>query len=451
MSQPAAQILLIGGDLQWAEKLSSMLAADGSAPVLARDAGEAMQLLQQNPADLVLVDLESPEGPELLRQLKEHPAANLPLLLAFTTGEDTAAKLCAFELGALDCMNKQTESGVLRARLQAVLEMRRRQDELVRHNMELIEACRVAESGVRAKSDFLAAMSHEIRTPMNGVIAMVSLLMETPLTPDQRGYLETIQTSGESLVAIINDILDFSKIEAGKMELDARSFDLRAHIEETLDLLSTKAGDKNLDLVYQVDGGIPAAIEGDSLRLRQVLVNLLSNAIKFTEKGDVFVQVELVSTQPADAPGRSSLHLHFSVRDSGIGIRPEQLARLFEPFMQAEKSTARHYGGTGLGLAISKRIVELMGGKMWAESTPGKGSTFHFTANFQTEAGQNGAGSPGLAGRQPKLADLRILIVDDNATVRRVLAEQVTQWGMNPSVAEDASQAFELVERRRTI
>jgi CheY-like chemotaxis protein len=278
---------------------------------------------------------------------------------------------------------------------------------------------------------------------MNGVIAMVGLLMETPLTPDQRSYLETIQTSGESLLAIINDILDFSKIEAGKMELDLRPFDLRTQIEETLDLMSTRAAEKNLDLVYQVDSGVPVIVEGDSLRLRQVVVNLLSNAIKFTEKGEVFVQVELLSTQTADASGRSRLHLHFSVRDTGIGISLEKLARLFEPFVQADKSTARHYGGTGLGLAISKKLVEMMGGKMWAESVPGEGSTFHFTANFQTEHPQKTGGSLPLAGRQPKVADLKILIVDDNATVCRVLSELVAQWGMNPRSTGSALQAFE--------
>jgi signal transduction histidine kinase/HPt (histidine-containing phosphotransfer) domain-containing protein len=441
--RPASRILLVGGDSQWAGKLSPHLTADGVSSALARSAEEALQMLHQHPVDLVLADWDSPEGPALLRRLKEHPPSAVTLFIAFVGAGDTAAKLRAFELGALDCINKEIEPAVLHARLLAALEMKRRQDDLVRKNYELTEARHVAESSVRAKSDFLAAMSHEIRTPMNGVIAMVSLLMETPLTPDQRSYLETIQTSGESLLTIINDILDFSKIEAGKMELDSRPFDLRTRIEETLDLLSPKAAEKKLDLVYQVDDGIPAILEGDSLRLRQVLVNLLSNALKFTEKGEIFVQAELLSTQAAEASGRSVLHLHFSVRDTGIGIKAEKLARLFKPFMQAEKSTARHYGGTGLGLAISKRLVEMMGGKMWAESAPGEGSTFHFTANFQAETRQNSAGASRLAGRQPKLADLRILIVDDNATVRRVLTEQVTQWGMNPRAAESGAEAVD--------
>ena len=443
MKQPAQNILLVGGDPKWLGTLSSALAADGIALDSAHNAEKAFQLIHQHPVDLALVDLESPDGPELLHRLKEHPPAAITLVIALTGANNTLAKLNAFELGALDCINKETEPALLRARLLAALEMKRWQDDLASKNRELTEARRAAESSVRAKSDFLAAMSHEIRTPMNGVIAMVSLLMDTPLTSDQRGYLETIQTSGESLLTIINDILDFSKIEAGKMELDSRPFDLRAHIEESLDLLAARAGEKNLDLAYQVDIGIPATVEGDPLRLRQVLVNLLSNAIKFTEKGEIFIHAELLSTLAATTTNRSVLHLHVSVRDTGIGIRPDKLARLFEPFMQAEKSTARHYGGSGRGLAISKRLVELMGGKMWAESTPGEGSTFHFTANLQAEASDKVAGTPALTGRQTKLADLRILIVDDNATVRRVMSEQATQWGMNPSATDSAVQAFE--------
>jgi signal transduction histidine kinase/DNA-binding LytR/AlgR family response regulator len=443
MTRQASQILLVGNDSQWAGKLSPLLAADAVTFSSAQSTEEALQLLHQLPIDLVLTSLESPEGLELMRRLKEPPPAGGTLLIALADADDTMAKLRAFELGALDCISKRMEPAVVRARLLAALKIKRQQDELIRSNKELIEARRAAESSVRAKSEFLAAMSHEIRTPMNGVIAMVGLLMETPLTPDQRSYLETIQTSGESLLTIINDILDFSKIEAGKMELDSRPFELRTRIEETLDMLAPRAAENNLDLVYQVDSTIPVALEGDSLRLRQVLVNLMGNAIKFTEKGEIFVQVELLSAQPIAVPNRTLLHLHFSVRDTGIGIKPDKLSRLFKPFVQADRSTARHYGGTGLGLAISKKLVELMGGKMWAESAQGNGSTFHFTANFQVETRLQNAGTTPLAGRQPKLADLRILIVDDNATARRVLGEQAAQWGMNPRCAENATEALQ--------
>ena len=278
------------------------------------------------------------------------------------------------------------------------------------------------------------------RTPMNGIIAMAGLLLETPLNREQHGYLETIYSSSESLLTIINEILDFSKIESGKLELESHPFDLRACVEEALDLLAPKAAEKKLDLVYQMEDNLPACVLGDLTRLKQVLVNLLSNGVKFTAAGEVVVQVTAIPGESNERPPGTPWPLHFSVRDTGIGIPVDRLARLFKSFSQADASTTRHYGGTGLGLAISKRLVELMGGKMWVESVPQKGSTFHFTLSLP------GVGQPARApasGRPAGLSDLRLLVVDDNATNCRILSLQTRKWGVIARETQTGAQALE--------
>jgi len=447
MNQTKYQALLLGTDTKLAEAVALVIRLDGASISFAGNYPDALRALQTHPPDLVLMDLKTSEADalNLLRQIKHHPPATPVFTIALASGGENTPVIRAFDLGLNEFIPVPFENSLFRARVRSLLQLRQQMVDLMRRQEELTDAIRTAESNSRAKSEFLAAMSHEIRTPMNGVIAMTSLLMETPLSPDQRGYLETVHNSSESLLTIINDILDFSKIEAGKMELERRPFDLRASIEESLDLLAPRTLDKQLDLLYEADDQIPEMVEGDAQRLRQVLVNLISNAVKFTERGDIMVKADLI-VDPANVVENSpGLRLHFQVRDTGIGIQPDRLARLFRAFTQADVSTARQYGGTGLGLAISRRLVELMGGRMWAESVPGEGSTFHFTVNVATVPDST---PPPHAGRVARLADLKILILDDNATSRNVLFEQCRRWGMQPKAVESAPQAMELLRNR---
>jgi two-component system sensor histidine kinase/response regulator len=297
-----------------------------------------------------------------------------------------------------------------------------------------------AEQANQAKSIFLATMSHEIRTPMNGVIGMSSLLAETALTDQQRGYTETITTCGEGLLKVINDILDFSKIESGNMELEKEEFDLRGCIEDVLDIFGTGAAQKGLDLIYQIDKEVSLQIVGDPLRLRQVLTNLISNAMKFTSKGEVFVGVHLLES---GKDGR--MELGFEVRDTGIGIPADKLERLFKAFSQVDSSTTRKYGGTGLGLAISEKLVKLMGGQMRVESQPGKGSVFMFS--IQSITGTRTLQPTLTAYNMSALEGKTILVVDDNLTNRVILKTQLEQWKLKPVLAGSASNALDLLSK----
>ena len=300
---------------------------------------------------------------------------------------------------------------------------------------EMHRARELAEEATRAKSDFLANMSHEIRTPMNAIIGMSDLALQTPLDKKQRGYIEKVHRAGQNLLGIINDILDFSKIEAGKLTMEQIDFRLEDVMDNLTNLLGIKAADKGLELLFSAAPEVPTALVGDPLRLGQVLVNLGNNAIKFTERGEVVVGIEAVSS------GDDGVELHFWVRDSGIGMTPEQCGKLFQSFSQADASTTRKYGGTGLGLAISKSLVERMQGRLWVESEVGKGSTFHFHARFGLQA----APRPRRQRHLQDLQGLRALVVDDNAIAREILGTLMRKLGLQVDDAPDGAQALDRI------
>jgi signal transduction histidine kinase/HPt (histidine-containing phosphotransfer) domain-containing protein len=436
------------------------------------DAREAVSMANQVKPTVILQDLIMPgiDGLTLLSRYRANePTRDTPIIVLSTT-DDPKVKGQAFGLGANDYLVKLPDRIELIARIRylsraflnqaqrdaAYRALRESQQQLIDSNAALISLNQKLEEATLAKSQFLANMSHEIRTPMNGVIAMIELLLNTDLTDEQHEFVEDTRSSAEALLTIINDILDFSKIESGKLELERRPFELHTCVEEVLDLLAPEAARKNIDLAGKVDDAIPKILVSDVTRLRQILVNLVGNAVKFTSQGEVVVEVTPAarrSRAPKEGQKTDTDFLqnpeewliHFSVRDTGIGIPLNRQSLLFKSFQQVDAATTRHYGGTGLGLAISKRLAELLGGSIWVESDLGKGATFHFTIAANASPATV---PPQWQLAQPQLAGKRLLVVEDNLTNQEIIAFRARQWGMDVGQAHTAAEASEMLQNQ---